>query len=740
MEFMKNYVKGIYKRSFFKSDKGYIIGLLKVLDTNEEEFLNYVNKTITFTGYFSELKEDDRYILYGEVVNHPKYGIQYDVKEFERIKPEDKDGIIEFLSSDLFKGVGEKLATSIVDTLGETALDKILEDYSNLLLVPKLSEQKAKLIYDTLNKYESSHKTIVYLTELGFTLKDSLSIYNFYKDNTIYQVENDVYKLIDDIDDINFNKIDKIRSNLNIEEDDERRIKSCIYYIMNSLLYQSGNTYLFYDEIRNGVINYLGFHIEDERFNNYLDLLRYETKVIKEEDRYYTVNLYSAEEEVLSKIKILQNSYVDLKLDLDNHIDILEKGTSIKYNEDQKIAIKKALENNITIITGGPGTGKTTIIKAIVDLYIDINKLGLKEATSKIALLSPTGRASKRMSESTNFPASTIHRFLRWNKETNDFQINETNKSDVEFVIIDEASMIDLELLSNLFKGLNNRVKIVFVGDYFQLPSVGPGQVLKDLIESDMIDTIHLRELYRQSNDSYIPTLACEIKNNDLSEDILNEKSDFKFIETNQEDILNRIKNLSINLINKGYDYKQVQLMAPMYAGINGIDNINKELQDIFNPRCDDKREIRYEGIVFRENDKVLQLTNMPEENIFNGDIGVIKYILYSNTSKSKKDEIYVDFDGNVVKFLPKDFNKLKHAYIISIHKSQGSEFDFVIIPICMSYYRMLYRKLIYTGVTRAKKKLVLVGDLKAFRIGVLKDSEFNRKTYLRYKLEKMYN
>ena len=734
------YIKGIYKRSIYKSDKGYIVGIVKILDTNCSELFNYVNKTITFTGYFADLKEDDRYIFYGNVVFHPKYGIQYEVTSSERLKPEDRDAIIEFLSSDLFKGVGEKLATSIVDCLGLDALNIILNGYENLLMVPKITEAKAKSIYEVLSRYEASHKTIVYLTELGFSLKDSLSIYNEYKDNTINVIENNIYKLIDDIDDITFNKVDKLRDNLNILNNDERRIKSGIYYVMNNLLWTNGDTYLFYDEIKREVFKSLNIELEDEVFNNFLDLLRYETKVIKEDDRYYTINIYKAECEVVRKIKVLENSYVKSSIDVDKHIEILEKGNGISYNDEQKIAIKKALDNNITIITGGPGTGKTTIIKAIVDLYIDINKLDHDKAISNIALLAPTGRAAKRMSESTNFPAYTIHRFLKWNKDTNSFQINEMNKSECKFIIVDEVSMIDIELLSNLFKGVSDSVKIVLVGDYFQLPSVGVGQILKDLIESDMIDTIYLNTLYRQSNESYIPTLAYEIKTNDLSENIELKKDDYMFIREENDNIINTICSLCKSLIDKGYDYRRVQLMAPMYAGVNGIDNMNKHLQNVFNPADAERREIKYGDVIFRENDKVLQLVNMPDENVFNGDIGVIKYILFANTSKSKKDEIYVDYDGNIVKYLPSDFNKLKHAFMISIHKSQGSEFEFVILPICMSYFRMLYKKLIYTAITRAKRKLVIVGDIKAFKLSILKDDEHMRKTYLKEKLENMYN
>ena len=339
------------------------------------------------------------------------------------------------------------------------------------------------------------------------------------------------------------------------------------------------------------------------------------------------------------------------------------------------------------------------------------------------------------MSESTHFKASTIHRFLKWNKENNSFAINEFNKDYSNLVIIDEVSMIDTKLLDSLFKGLTNNIKLVLVGDYNQLPSVGMGQILKDLIESMKIKTINLNILYRQSNESYIPTLAKEIKEDNISNDFLEKKDDYMFLNCSKDRILNTLKDLSKMLIEKGYDYKKVQLMAPMYAGINGIDNINKELQNIFNPKDEFKREIKVGDVIFRENDKILQLTNMPDENIYNGDIGVIKYIKEANISKSKKNEIYVEFDGNIVKYLPQDFNKIKHGYIISIHKSQGSEFDTVILLLSTSYSRMLYKKLIYTAITRAKRKLIILGEINAFKIGINNNNEIKRKTSLKEKL-----
>jgi len=736
---MKKYIKGKFKRAIYTSNNGYIIGLIRIKETNDENLEDYINKTITFTGYFAELNQDDDYIFYGELVEHPKYGTQYQVNESERIKPEDKDGIVEFLSSDLFPGVGEKLALRIVDTLGDTALDKILEDKDNLKLVPKLSDKKIDIIYNTLTKYEESHRIVVYLTELGFNMKDSLNIYNKYKSSTIMIVENNIFDIIDDVEDISFTKIDEVSQKLDFVFDDIRRIKACIIYIMSQLIFKTGNTYLEYEEIKSNTINYLKFEIDDEQFVNLLDELRYEGKIVLDENMYYLKDLYYAEVEVTSKIKRLLDKENTKYKNFDEYLNILESTSNIKYNEKQKEAIKKSLENNILIINGGPGTGKTTIIKAIVEMYQELNDLSYEELVERIKLLAPTGRASKRMSEATNLPATTIHRFLKWDKESNQFNINEYNKDFSTFIIVDEVSMIDINLLSSLFKGLTDNIKIVLVGDYNQLPSVGPGNVLKDLIESDVIDTIELNILYRQSEDSYINRLASEIKNNKLT-DFLNTKDDYAFLKCSGDNISNNLKNLCKQIIEKGYDYKRIQVMAPMYIGKNGIDNLNKELQNIFNPASSEKIEIAYGDVVFRENDKILQLVNMPDENVFNGDIGIIKYIIPSSKSESKKNEIYVDYDGNVVKYLPADSLKIKHGYIISIHKSQGSEFELVIIPICKSYSRMLYRKLIYTGVTRAKRKLIIIGEDDAFIYSVSNNNEIIRKTNLKNRLEKMYN
>ena len=720
------YIKGNYRKSIFTSDKGYVIGLFKIKETDNEELKIYINKIITFTGYFHELNLDDMYIFKGDVVEHPKYGLQFNVVEYERLKPADEDGLVAFLSSDLFKGVGEKLAKSIVDTLGKNVLDEILKDESCLLLVPKMTSKKAHTIYETLMKYEESHQIIVYLTELGFNMKDALDIYNTYKSETIIHIEHNPYCLTDFI---SFLKVDEIALKLNIDAFDERRIKACIIYMMKKLLFTNSDTYLEYDEILESVFNYLKIDLNIDDFDLYLEELINENKIILLDNKYYLKEMYDSEINIINTIKYLENKKID-KLFLDNRIEELERVNNIKYNDKQKEAIKKSLDNNITIITGGPGTGKTTIIKAICELYQNIFKLSYEELTNRIALLAPTGRASKRMSESTNLPASTIHRFLKWNKETNEFLVNEYNKNDHHLIIVDEVSMIDLNLLDSLFKGLTKNIKLVLVGDHHQLPSVGPGNILKDLIESDLIDTIYLDTLYRTDENSYITTLAHEIKDNNLSDSFLETKGDYTFLKCHS--IKDNLKNLCLQLIAKGYDYKRVQIMAPMYAGVNGIDNLNKELQNIFNPKTN-QNEIKYGDVIFRENDKILQLVNLPEENIYNGDIGIIKNIV----KIENKTFIYIDFDGNLVKYETKDLNKITHGFVISIHKSQGSEFEVVIMLISNSYKRMLYKKLIYTGITRAKRKLILVGDPDAFLYAVNNNSEKNRKTNL---LEQLKN
>ncbi len=342
----------------------------------------------------------------------------------------------------------------------------------------------------------------------------------------------------------------------------------------------------------------------------------------------------------------------------------------------------------------------------------------------KMVLLAPTGRAAKRMSEACNYPACTIHRYLKWNKETGKFGFDERNKVSAEFIIVDETSMIDTELLYNFLKALPSNIKLVFIGDYNQLESVAPGKILKDLIESEIVNTIFLKEIYRQEQNSYITELAYEVNKSELAETFLDKKDDYNFISCTDDEILKITCLLAKKAMDKGYDLQNIQVLAPMYKGINGIDNLNKILQNIFNPRDNLKNETYDADIIYREGDKILQLENMPDDNVFNGDIGFIE--------KIDGKDILVDFDGNKVIYKPKDYRMIKHGYAISIHKAQGSEFEIVIMPVTNAYKMMLYKKIVYTGITRAKKSLMLVGDPKAFCKAVYNTQNKERNTLLK--------
>ncbi len=709
---MGQYIKGQFKRSIYQNNTGYTIGLFKVNEASDDKLIDYVGRTITFTGYFHELNDQDNYIFYGKLVNHDKYGEQFQVDSYERCKPEEKDAIIEFLTSGLFKGIGEKKAQAIVDVLGKDTLKIILENPDNLILIPGITKSNIEVLHTKLKEYEASYEIILYLGNLGFSTKDSMLIYNFYRGKTQEVIEEDIYQLIKDINDITFKKIDQIALRSGLEKDALIRIKAATIYIMNEVSNTYGHSYYYYDEIFSLLPRVLGVSIISEQFDEAISSLKEDVDIIVKDDKYYLRDMYEAEALIVRRFNLLKRKEDNEAKKLDEKIKEIEEFFQIHYNEDQLMAIKNSYTKNFLIITGGPGTGKTTIMKAITELYRQMNKLSYEALMEKVALLAPTGRAAKRMTETTMLRASTIHRFLKWQKETNKFQVNEYNKSKVEFVIIDEASMIDTYLMASLLKGLSVNCKIVMVGDDHQLPSVGPGQVLHDLIESEKLKVVELKQLYRQGKDSNIISLAYDIRKGKINREIFNKEEDLTFINCPNSQVIPNIVEIATTY--KDLSYKNFQILAPMYKGITGIDAINEKVQTIFNPKDKLKREHRIGEVIFREADKVIQLTNMPDDNVYNGDIGLIDLI-----EVNPKKEILIDFDSNVVKYTPSNFANFRLAYAISIHKAQGSEFEVVILPIVKQYNKMLYRKLVYTAVTRAKKKLYLIGDLDALDIAV---------------------
>ena len=531
---------------------------------------------------------------------------------------------------------------------------------------------------------------------------------------------------------MDFNKIDVIFKSHH-EEMDPVRLKACVIEAMRRISNNHGDTYYLVEEIKDALQKEFHLLLDEITFESIIYSLEEENKIVVEQDLYYLTEYYEAEANITNALYALHASNVTPFWRFDQELACLEEENHVHYNEDQRNAIKKALENKITIISGGPGTGKTTIINAIVKLYIKMHDFSPMEVLQNIALLAPTGRASKKMSSSTGLPAMTIHRFLKWNKDTGNFGVNEYHKAQENLIIVDEMSMIDVALFDALLKGIKSNVQLVMVGDTHQLPSVGPGLVLNDLIESDLFTFCPLERIYRQSENSYIPYLALEIKNKDLAEDFISQKDDYNFLSVEGKYIKEMIGKICMMSKKKGLTEEDIQILAPMYKGENGIDNLNVLLQELFNPPSPKKTELHYGEVIYRENDKVLQLQNNPDNNVFNGDIGYIRKIIPK--SGKNKEQIMIDFEGVKVEYTKEDLSQIKHAYAITIHKSQGSEFAHVILPITRNYYKMLYNKLIYTGVSRAKKSLVIIGEAQAFLMAVNNDYASSRKTMLKEKL-----
>ena len=720
------YLKGIYKKNIYQREN-YLVGLIKVKDNDIDPALN--DKTITFTGYFSNINIEDNILLNGNFTVHNKYGNQFLSTSYEILLPEEKDGIVTFLSSDIFKGIGENKAQKIYDALGSNTIDVIINNPEALVKIKGITKKNIQILHEKLIEYQDSIDTIVQLNEYGFSNRDSTKLYNLYKGKVMEIIENNVYDLIDD--DFPYKKIDIMALHHNYERLDKRRIKASIIYIFNEVINTTGDTYLLYDEIEMYLKRVLLDIIGEDVFLICLDELMKENKIIIENEKYYLTKMHYAEKNIAKRFVYLNNQKEEVIKKIDIIFNSIQKDNDIIYNKKQEEAILSAFKNHFLIITGGPGTGKTTIIKSIVLMYQKIHKLSLDGMINDIILLAPTGRAAKRMMESVHFPASTIHRFLKWNKDSNKFAVNEYNKVKAKMIIIDEASMIDTYLLDSLLKGLYYDTKVILVGDYNQLPSVGSGQILKDLIESKKFKVIELNELYRQKENSNIISFAYNINNGIMDNQIFNTEDDLTFIKADSSNLLDYFVDLCSGY--KDINMNDLIILAPMYKTINGIDKLNLIAKEIFNPKDKEKNEILIGDIKYREYDKVILLVNMPDDGVFNGDIGIICEI------DNDKKEVYIDFDGNIVKFTKSNYLNFRLGYVTSIHKSQGSEFKIVIIILLNEYGRMLYRKLLYTGVTRAKKNLYLLGEESAIKKAINNNIVNERKTTLLDMVNKMY-
>ena len=486
--------------------------------------------------------------------------------------------------------------------------------------------------------------------------------------------------------------------------------------------------------------------IEPEKLDEMLQYLNEEKRLIIDNEQVAIPSLYYSEiksVQNLFRIKTHTNKLTEIEQsDLQMHIGEIEDANQVNYAASQKEALQTAINSKVMLLTGGPGTGKTTVIKGIVELYAEIHGLSLDyddyvNDDYPVVLAAPTGRASKRLQESTGLEAMTIHRLIGWNQDTKPEDILE-NEINARLIIIDEMSMVDTWLFHQFLSAVPLDAQLIFVGDEDQLPSVGPGQVFKDLIESKAIPRVNLTEVYRQQDGSSIIELAHRMKLGQKI-DITQRFHDRSFINCQANQIPTVVEKVVTSAVNKGYTMADIQVLAPMYKGNAGIKRLNQVLQDILNPKKKDTREIEFGDVVFRKGDKVLQLVNRPNDNIFNGDIGVIVGIFWAKENALNKDVLVVDFEGNEITFTKQDMMELTHAYCTSIHKSQGSEFPIVIMPIVKQYFRMLQRPILYTGLTRAKTSLVLLGDPEAFDIG-LKTNGQARLTQLCTLLKNYFN
>ena len=707
-----NFISGEFKKDIFCGTNGYLVALFKVKDT---DLLEYKNKTITVVGNFVENREFDSFKLYGNLVEHNKFGEQFNVVKYEKLKKEGKENIVNFLSSDLFKGIGITKAVNIYKKFKDDSLDVIKNSSEKLFEVKGISIKDVNVLHDTLISYESTYSNILKLTDVGFSMNDALKITTVYLSDIDDLINNKLYELYFNLD-ISFNTIDKIALRIAYLKTDKLRLKSLIIYTFKLVTESIGHIFLYLDELYKYVIKINKEEIDTKLFLSIITSLIDEKLLTKEDKRYYLTSDYLDEvyiaKEVVNRLKNKKITEKDIKI-----VEEIEDKLNISYNNNQKDAILQSLKNNFLVITGGPGTGKTTVIYGI---YRALKKDNPK---MKIKLLAPTGRASKRLSELTLEEASTIHRFLEWNKDSNTFSLNEHNKSDTNIIIVDEFSMVNNSLFASLLRALKPDTKIILVGDKDQLPSVGSGNLLFDIISS-IDNVVYLKELYRQAKESSIVKLAYAVN---LDKELETE-SDDELIIKEEGDILDSLKEIALNHVKD--DYKEFQVLVPLYKGSHGINNINKVLQEVFNKKDILKNEKIINDVIYREKDKVIQLVNMPDNNVFNGDIGIIEKI----TDK----EILVDFDGNKVKYTSSTYNSFALAYAISIHKSQGSEFKTCIIPLSTSYSIMLYRKLYYTAITRAKKKLYLIGNKNILSLAAKNNTSSIRNTYLKEEILKL--
>ncbi|EGS9998494.1 ATP-dependent RecD-like DNA helicase [Clostridium perfringens] len=732
-------LNGIVESIVFKSsDTGYT-----VIKFRENNIIH------TAVGVLPHVKEGQNLKITGSWVNHSQFGKQFKVEECEEILPTSKDGIEKYLSSGIIQGIGPVTAKKIVNKFGEDTLNILDNNIERLKEIEGIGKKKLETIIESYREQRELKNITIFLQTHGLSVNQCLKIYKKYGASSVDTVKNNPYILCDEISGIGFKTSDKIARSLGIEIDSPFRIQSGIRYVINEFC-ANGHTFMPKDELikeASNVLTVSGDIIEENIKNAALDR-KIKLEKVNDKEGVFTIPNYYCELGITNRILTLAiSNFQDISVDVDHLILQFEKKNNITFAESQKDAIISAFQNGIEIITGGPGTGKTTIIKCIIEIF---ETCGLK-----VLLGAPTGRAAKRMSESTGKEATTIHRMLDmgvFEKEESVFVTNaEEHSLEADVVIIDEASMIDIILMNALLKSIKVGTRLIIVGDVDQLPSVGAGNVLNDFIESGFTKVVRLKEIFRQGKESMIVVNAHKINKGEMPK--LNEKgTDFFFIRNDiQEGILNTIIDLintRLPKFNSNWDkLKSIQVLVPMKKGVLGVTNLNERIQNVLNPKAPYKKEKEFRSMVFREGDKVMQIKNNYSLKwtriagkgeheglgVFNGDMGFIESI----DLEGKKLSIIFDDERRVIyDFMYLD--ELDLAYAITIHKSQGSEFPVVIIPAYMGAPLLMNRNLLYTGITRAKEMVVVVGIPKALKYMVDNTRSMERYSSLNWRIKEV--
>lgn len=738
------FVKGTVERViYYNRESGYGVCLFRVSESSEP----VETEEVTVVGLMASPQEGLTYTCRGEWESHPRYGEQFRVKRMEQDMPRSREAVIKYLSSDLFPGIGPKTATKIVSELGDDALKKIVDNPELLQGIPGVSEEKAEMISDTVRQHTDFEQVMLLLYEYGIGSSLALKIYNTYKHDTLAVLKQNPYQLIYDIEGIGFARADAIGREIGIPEDAPERKKAAVLYVLSQASNGDGHVCLKMDELCEHVSKLLGADFDSdewhERLRTFIYELDEEEKVVldSDEEMVYLPSLYYSEQGLAKKLNwLLMQDKAEYPIDVVYRvIGELEEAFGVQFADEQRDALVTAACEPVMILTGGPGTGKTTVIRGICHLLSRLEEFSLDEADYRgsdkpypVRLVAPTGRAAKRMSEATSLPAMTIHRLLGWRGDF--FEHDADHPISGRLLIVDEASMMDMWLAYQLVRTVPEGMKVIFVGDADQLPSVGPGQVLHHMIESGRIPYVDLRYIFRQAEGSSIVSLAHEMKRGSLPDNILEPTDDRRFFPCDKDHVAPVAVKLVQQAMKRGYSIFDVQVLAPIYRGPAGIDLLNRELQQAINPRREGKRELTWGDSVFRLGDKVLQLSNHPEHPVYNGDIGKV-IALDENVTDGIC--LWVRFDQTEVGYTRSQLNQLSLAYCISIHKAQGSEFPIVVLPVVQAYRRMLQRNLVYTAVTRAKAYLMLCGEVSALSDGVRKEGGFNRRSLLKDRLQR---